>query len=423
MDNGDDAVARARELRPDIVLADVVMPGMNGYEVCEAIKSDPQLRHVPVLLLTGTFEAFDEARAAQVGADGHITKPFEAQALVDTVNARLAAGPVAPPAEERPVTPAAARDEATASGAEADDGFGFFDEETTEPGQRGAGDGGATVLLGDALAAAAPDDDLPSDASGRFRADAGSDAPTPPDAFAAAPPPEAAAETPAPMDAFESLDDPELSGADTLPPVPAAARTAPPTADAPELDAPVDADEGMDDDWFGSGSPATDAFGAGDSLADVAPDDLAGETLIDPAGARDYDVSSSDLGDPLAAFALPQDEAPTAFAAPEPAPVAPAEPPRAEPRPADPSFAPPPEAAELLAAAPDAADAPRELSPLAREQLHEALEKIAWEAFSDVSERIVRDALERIEQVAWEVIPQMAEALIREEIRRLKGEE
>jgi CheY-like chemotaxis protein len=84
-DNGDDALTRAREIKPDVILADVVMPGLSGYEVCEAIKQDPELRQTPVLLLTGTFEAFDEARAASAGADGQITKPFEAQALVDRV--------------------------------------------------------------------------------------------------------------------------------------------------------------------------------------------------------------------------------------------------------------------------------------------------------------------------------------------------
>jgi hypothetical protein len=63
-----------------------------------------------------------------------------------------------------------------------------------------------------------------------------------------------------------------------------------------------------------------------------------------------------------------------------------------------------------------------DLSPAARQQLHDALEKVAWEAFGDVTERIVRDALARIEEVAWEVIPQMAESLIREEIRKLKDE-
>ncbi|NNL85826.1 MAG: response regulator, partial [Myxococcales bacterium] len=87
VDNGDDAIHKAREVRPDLVLADVVMPGKNGYEVCATIKADPDLGSTPVMLLTGTFEAFDDARAQEVGADGHITKPFEAQALVDRVNA------------------------------------------------------------------------------------------------------------------------------------------------------------------------------------------------------------------------------------------------------------------------------------------------------------------------------------------------
>jgi CheY-like chemotaxis protein len=89
VDNGDDAIHKAREVRPDLVLADVVMPGKNGYEVCATIKADPDIGSTPVMLLTGTFEAFDDARAQEVGADGHITKPFEAQALVDRVNALL----------------------------------------------------------------------------------------------------------------------------------------------------------------------------------------------------------------------------------------------------------------------------------------------------------------------------------------------
>ena len=74
VENGDDAVTKALEVHPDIVLADIVMPGKNGYEVCEAIKTDPNLGATPVLLLTGTFEAFDAERARQAGADGHITK-------------------------------------------------------------------------------------------------------------------------------------------------------------------------------------------------------------------------------------------------------------------------------------------------------------------------------------------------------------
>ncbi len=87
VDNGSDAVARARELRPDCVLADVLMPGKSGYEVCEAIKSDPATASIRVLLLAGNFEPFDEARARAVRADDFIIKPFESQALIDKVRA------------------------------------------------------------------------------------------------------------------------------------------------------------------------------------------------------------------------------------------------------------------------------------------------------------------------------------------------
>ncbi len=89
VDNGEDAISRARELRPDVILADVVMPRRNGYEVCEAIKADPALQHIPVLLLAGTFEAFDESRARAARADGHIAKPFESQALINKVKELL----------------------------------------------------------------------------------------------------------------------------------------------------------------------------------------------------------------------------------------------------------------------------------------------------------------------------------------------
>ncbi len=85
VDNGEDALAKARELKPDVILADVVMPRKNGYELCEAVKSDAGLRSTPVLLLAGTFEAFDEARARQAKADGHIAKPFESGALINRV--------------------------------------------------------------------------------------------------------------------------------------------------------------------------------------------------------------------------------------------------------------------------------------------------------------------------------------------------
>ena len=61
VDNGNDALMRAREAVPDIMLIDALMPGKNGYEVCREARIDPLLATVPILLLSGVFEPFDEA--------------------------------------------------------------------------------------------------------------------------------------------------------------------------------------------------------------------------------------------------------------------------------------------------------------------------------------------------------------------------
>jgi hypothetical protein len=118
-----------------------------------------------------------------------------------------------------------------------------------------------------------------------------------------------------------------------------------------------------------------------------------GSAVSDPDPARDYDVSSSDLG-PLLAASPPT---PAASAAPAARPAEPA------PRTAAPHAAP-------------------ELPERERRELHDALEKLAWEAFGPVAENLVREAVDRIERIAWEVIPQLAESLIKEELRKLKGE-
>lgn len=85
VDNGDAALAKARDTRPDVLLVDAVMPGKTGYEVCEEVRRDAGLKDVPILLLTGAFEPFDEAKARQSGADDFIAKPFESQHLIDKV--------------------------------------------------------------------------------------------------------------------------------------------------------------------------------------------------------------------------------------------------------------------------------------------------------------------------------------------------
>ena len=89
--NGEAAVKKIHEVRPALVLADIFMPGKNGYEVCDYVKNDPSLSATPVILLVGAFEPFDSSEAARVKADGHLTKPFEIKVLISAVNSLISA--------------------------------------------------------------------------------------------------------------------------------------------------------------------------------------------------------------------------------------------------------------------------------------------------------------------------------------------
>jgi len=80
---GQEAMERLESLEPDMVLADVVMPAPTGYDICSSIKTSS--RPVPVLLLAGSFEPFDQEQAERCGADGHLVKPFESQTLRERV--------------------------------------------------------------------------------------------------------------------------------------------------------------------------------------------------------------------------------------------------------------------------------------------------------------------------------------------------
>ncbi len=581
-DNGDDAITKARELKPDLVLADVVMPGKNGYEVCETIKADPQLAHVPVLLLTGTFEAFDENRARSAGSDGHITKPFEAQALVDRVNELLAQAPAAPQLATTTPTldgPAVTRI-ADMPPAENDDSFDFFEDasdplaqvdasgevasppplpaspsplEPAAPVATPAADAGApsaaasvlpplsgaddAALMPDSPAAATPPiDDLAFDA----------DDLTPPDPAATtvhltdeAEPASAAGAAPTRDDDL-LLGDEAATWNDDLEIGPEPIRS--PAGDATQLSddlfpdppaaaaAPVDLDAAIAEDTGASapasalvsdGDRSSDAIAFGEASAPAAPDPMktmladdlfsdaepaAPETPaatpadldLDPTSApaenvaSDFEVSSSDLETSIPAMPPLETDAtadepfspPTPPTRTEPSASAPPEPvtsPKPEPIEIETSTdttddfqisdgllagAPPaheptdsssaldaaPEALgtpqQALDATPQAIDTPPEaldatpqaldatpqaltpappdlgpdLTPIMRERVHETLERVAWEAFADLSDTIVKQVVEKVEQVAWEVIPQMAEAAIKEEIRRMKGE-
>ena len=103
--DGEQAIAAVDRRTPDIVLADVGMPGRDGYEVAQHIKNTPRLAHIPVVLLTGAFEPIDQARAAAVGCDGVLAKPFEPQLVIGRVKELLSRRPSAPARAEPTALP------------------------------------------------------------------------------------------------------------------------------------------------------------------------------------------------------------------------------------------------------------------------------------------------------------------------------
>jgi len=104
---GRELMRRIAEVKPDCVLCDVIMPDMSGYDVCQTIKSDPATLHIPVVLLTGTFEPFDRDRALASGCDAIVTKPFESRELVGVVEDLLARAKAFGSAAQAPSTESA----------------------------------------------------------------------------------------------------------------------------------------------------------------------------------------------------------------------------------------------------------------------------------------------------------------------------
>lgn len=109
--NGEAAVRKISDVRPDLVLADVFMPVRNGYEVCSYVKGDSALAHIPVILLVGAFDPLDEQEAQRVGADGVLKKPFvPPDPLISMVKSALTragvsigGAPVPAPVKEEPL--------------------------------------------------------------------------------------------------------------------------------------------------------------------------------------------------------------------------------------------------------------------------------------------------------------------------------
>ena len=385
-DNGDAALAKAQELKPDLVMADVYMPGKNGYELTAAIRQDPDLQNTPVLLLAGSFEPFDEEKARNCRANAWIEKPFESQNLIDKVSDLLNSSP--PPASETQTVavPESAPQGFTLEDFEqpptteqeaaevSEDAFGdiSFAEET--PAVAPAVDDWSDVFVEPEVVRPAVqeaytlDDEAAKDVAEDF-------------SFAEPEPVAVEAQVSlaegADLDALDTtegeiipLDEGDIIGEEDLEPVP----------QEPTLSA-WSRDSAYDEETF-----------AAEETVDV-------EESAD--AAAEPEVQDAPVFQDAPAFDEPAAEIAPAFSEPalEPAPVAEALPAKEEP--------------EHVAVETAMVDVEEKASAMSEDEIEQIIEKVV----TKVVEKLAGTILER---VAWEVVPDLAEHLIREEIRKIK---
>lgn len=89
VDNAEDGISRAKEGQPEVILMDVVMPGMNGFQATRSISKDPQTQHIPVIIVTTKDQETDRVWGMRQGAKDYITKPVDEAELVSKINAVL----------------------------------------------------------------------------------------------------------------------------------------------------------------------------------------------------------------------------------------------------------------------------------------------------------------------------------------------
>ena len=88
--NGKFALSAAKGMPPDLILLDIMMPGMNGYEVCEQLKTDERTKDIPVIFVSAINEVLDKVKAFAIGGVDYITKPFQVEEVLARVAAHLA---------------------------------------------------------------------------------------------------------------------------------------------------------------------------------------------------------------------------------------------------------------------------------------------------------------------------------------------
>jgi CheY-like chemotaxis protein len=404
----DEALAMAkRDGRPDLVLSDVALGNGNGYDLCAGIKADAALREVPVYILASSHNPYDDARGRRVGADGHLAKPFESQALLDAVASVLAA----PPKLAKPVSAvmpqfSADADDNTARispkdlPVEDDDSYGEITIERAVPPMAAS----TQSMWGKPPTRTSASDVRPVPAVGTVQAPSASPSPRPsliPGARPSANMPVArtgmtpvpAASTPAPGSSRNPLNRTVMGFPSVKPPVVnrptgpgmPAAPAAPTSTRSASLAAPS--------------APAAAAPSRPVVIstppAPAAP--AANKPQIPPPASANQAMASS-LRPPVPRLSSPPPTAPVSPAAPVTRKVATPVPPAAIP----------PSSGQVsshgLAAVVSAAVDQKVASLAARGPEYEAIAKLSREI---------------IEQVVWEVVPELAETIIRQEIDRL----
>jgi two-component system cell cycle response regulator len=92
--DGIEAFEIAQSAKPDLILLDIMMPGMSGYEVCEKLKANPDTEHTYIIMVSAKTQPEDRKQAAMVGADEYVTKPFDMGLIIERVQSVLGVNPI-----------------------------------------------------------------------------------------------------------------------------------------------------------------------------------------------------------------------------------------------------------------------------------------------------------------------------------------
>ena len=394
--SADEGLNLVRQIQPEMVIADGMMPGRSGYYLCAAIKSDPALADTAVYILVSAQQPYDESRGRQSGADGHFVKPFDTSQIIEKVHDALARGPVEkvqqvtapalappPPPQSDDFGPPAQYDARSAipqglsmslASAFDDDEYGEISVDMSPPPPEEEDEPGARAVEYAAASATPP----PLSHGGLGPPSAYVPAPVTPAAMFQAP-------APAPIVTAASMRPSLIPGIRPGAVAPARPGAAPPTPGAgPASRPPAPVSRTL------MGLPAANIPIPGTSRPGMAP------PMARPSPGPSPSSSS------------------------RPAPMAPpAMAPAATPPPLF-SSAPPAAAAPLLTPRPSAVPHSTTVSSVVSAVVASAVDQKIAEigARGPEYEAIARLSREIIEQIVWEVVPELAEVIIREHVER-----